>query len=106
MEVLGDVKGEVVAGGVVHREHLKGSSGGTMVAETVGVDAVAAGIFGENIAKSVGIAVEIGDNGGGLAVGAEVFVKGGLLLGVVNGANSAVAESGDPDKTEAKAREV
>lgn len=106
MEVLGDVKGEMVTRGMVHREHLKRCGGGAAIAETVGVDAFTIGVFGENIAKGVSVAVEIGDDGGGLPIGAEIFVESGLLERIINGANSAVAECGDADEAEPETREI
>ena len=100
---VGDVKGKVVAGGVVEAEHLKGGGSAALVLEAVDVEAAGVGVLGEDMGEGGGVAVEVSDDGA--IRGEEAAELGGGEL-AVGGADGVIGEGGDVDEAEAFVGEV
>lgn len=83
----GNIKSEMVSGGLIHTEHLKRSSRATLFVETVNLEALRLGIMSENLAEIFRITMEVGNDGAGFCEKFVEFILGKLA---VNGPDSVV----------------
>lgn len=98
-----DIESEVVARGLINAQHLERRGRAALLIEAMNLKAFRLSIVRENLAKSFGIAVEIGNDGFCFSENVVEFILGELTVGCADGV---IRQSGDIDETEAFFRKI